>query len=130
MYAEHHGRSPSTHARAFANLYDWILSLPWVVERPTIAGWGRRVFAVECAPLHRKRVWLLMGQVGPDSGAARAANIALIVPIEAMRANEGIADFTVSLPAGCVLLHVRDEVLGEREEVERLILTAYGYAMS
>jgi hypothetical protein len=57
--------------RAFDDVHEWALSLPWVVERPySVATPGVRALGVDCEPL------------------------------------------------------------GERAELEALVLTAYGYAMS
>jgi hypothetical protein len=43
-------------------LHSWLLGLPWVVERPGMAeAPGLRWFAVDCAPLGRRRLWLLTG---------------------------------------------------------------------
>jgi hypothetical protein len=51
----------------------WVLSLPWVVERPKIARRsGVRLYAVSCPLLRRRRVWLMTGLMacaGPGTTA-------------------------------------------------------------
>ena len=47
---------------AFDDLHEWVLSLPWVVERPySLATPGVRAFTVACEPLGRQSLWLLTG---------------------------------------------------------------------
>ena len=49
--------SPVRSWPAFDNLHEWVLSLPWVVERPFNVGTpGVRSFAVDCEPLGRKQL--------------------------------------------------------------------------
>jgi hypothetical protein len=102
-------------------LFDWVLGLPWVVERPGMAeAPGLRLFAVDCEPLGRRRVWLLMGALGnaddfalhvvlPTPAARRIADIGdgyVLAPI-------GGEHHLVSLPPGTAVLDGRhvDEVL-------------------
>src|SRR5512139_2164815 len=55
---------------------EWILGLPWVVERPySLSTPGVRTFAVDCEPLARRRLWLV-------SGLRDGCGIAVIVPAE------------------------------------------------
>ena len=113
---------------AFDNLHDWVLSLPWVVERPGDPACGLRCFAVDCPPLQRKRLWLLT-RPGPAERAT-AARISVILPLEGATASAGLAVVTLPLPAGFVLVEVTEGTAVQRDELEGLILRAYGYAMS
>jgi hypothetical protein len=71
-------REPTTTARevrAFDDFHEWVLSLPWVVERPyALATPGVRGFGVECEPLDRRQLWLLTGlpraRVTPSASAS------------------------------------------------------------
>ena len=52
-------------ATAFDDFHEWVLSLPWVVEREHKLGTpGARSFGVECEPLGRSQLWLLTGLPG------------------------------------------------------------------
>ena len=51
--------------RAYRDVREWVLSLPWVVERPTDGSRpGVRLLAVDCPPLGRRQLWLVTG-LGP-----------------------------------------------------------------
>src|SRR5258705_1271038 len=53
-------RTTTTVAPAFADFHEWVLSLPWVVERPYSPGApGVRSFGVDCEPLERRQLWLI-----------------------------------------------------------------------
>jgi hypothetical protein len=73
-------------------LHDWLLSLPWVVERPGIPELpGLRWFAVDCEQLHRRRVWLLTGSL--DGTPRDELTVHIVLPAAAARsiANTGMA---------------------------------------
>ncbi|MDQ1449474.1 MAG: hypothetical protein QOC79_2445 [Actinomycetota bacterium] len=126
-----HKALPNEDAPAFDDFHDWVLSLPWVVERPYSLGTpGVRSFAVECEPLGRRRLWLLTGlhrelEVG-------GIGIAVIVPVEAAGAIEGAGwgRSIAPMPVRHVMVTVYGETADRREDIEALALTAYGYAMS
>ena len=64
------------------NIHEWILSLPWVVERPYGVGTpGVRSFAVDCEPLDLRQLWLVTGLTRTGNGE-RALGAAVIVPTE------------------------------------------------
>jgi hypothetical protein len=66
-------------------LHDWLLSLPWVVERPGIPELPElRWFAVDCEQLHRRRVWLLRGRLTATPGDELTVHI--VIPRAAPRA--------------------------------------------
>jgi ABC-type antimicrobial peptide transport system permease subunit len=65
-------------------LHDWILSLPWVVERPRIPELpDLRWFAVDCEELQRRRVWLLTGSL--DGATGDQLTVHVVVPNAARR---------------------------------------------
>ena len=117
--------------RAFDDFHEWVLSLPWVVERPySLATPGVRAFGVDCEPLGRRQLWLLTGleeQLESDD-----FGLAVIVPagvadeIQAAGSGRSVAP----MPARHAMVAVYGDTLGQRAELEALVLTAYGYAMS
>jgi hypothetical protein len=117
--------------RAFADFHEWVLSLPWIVERPySLDSPGVRCFGVDCPPLSRQQMWLITGlhhRVDETS-----LGLAVIVPTAAADELEdlGWGRIVTPMPAGHALVTVRDENIERREELEALVLTAYGYAMS
>jgi hypothetical protein len=126
-------RQPATEAapRAFADFHQWVLSLPWIVERPySLGSPGVRCFGVDCPPLGRKQMWLLTGLQGGSDAAS--LGLAVIVPTEAALELEdlGWGRTVAPMPVGHALVTVSDERFERREELEALVLTAYGYAMS
>jgi hypothetical protein len=116
--------------RAFDDFHEWVLSLPWIVERPySLGSPGVRCFGVDCPPLGRKQMWLFTGLQGRlDSGLG----LAVIVPTEAAHELEdvGWGRTVAPMPPGNQLVAVSDESIDRRSELEVLVLTAYGYAMS
>jgi hypothetical protein len=113
---------------AFADIHDWILSLPWVVERPFSP--GIRCFGVECEPLGRSRLWLVTGMQRQFDAAG--VGMAVIIPTEVAaeleRADRG---FVVSpMPRRQALMVVRAESFTPTQELEAIVLTAYSCAMS
>ena len=117
--------------RAFDDLHAWVLSLPWVVERPySLATPGVRTFGVNCEPLGRRQLWLLTGlqqQLESDG-----FGLAVIVPVEAAGEIEatGWGRCVALMPAGHALVAVCGDALDQRAELEALVLAAYSYAMS
>jgi len=116
---------------AFGDFYEWVLSLPWVVERPySLETPGVRCFGVECEPLGRRQLWLVTGLDGNDRNSG--ASITVIVPREAANDIEdaGWGRPLAPMPQGHMLVTVDGPSFDRRRDVEALVLTAYGYAMS
>lgn len=117
--------------RAFDDFHDWVLSLPWVVERPySLATPGVRTFGVDCEPLGRRQLWLLTGlQQQLDSDGI---GLAVIVPADVADELEAIGRgrCVAPMPARHALVAVDGDMIGLRAEREALVLTAYGCAMS
>jgi hypothetical protein len=104
--------------------HDWILSLPWVVERPPVAGIrGVRAFAVDCQPLDIRRMWLV-------TGLPLGRGIALVVENSRAEAYEaaGVATPITPMPARHTMVGLSED-LGEAE-LERVILDVYGTLLS
>src|ERR1700693_1191755 len=52
----------SNEGNALDDFHGWLLSLPWVVERPYgLDTPGVRSFGVDCEPLGRRQLWLITG---------------------------------------------------------------------
>jgi hypothetical protein len=128
---EQHEQIATESSRAFDDFHEWVLSMPWVVERRYGVGTpGVRAFGVECEPLGRRRLWLLTGlQLGSER---RGLGLAVIVPtcaadeIEAARWGRCLAP----MPGDHQMVTVSGDPRGRRRDVEALVLTAYGCAMS
>jgi hypothetical protein len=106
------------------DLSEWVLSLPWVVERPDV--FGVRTFAIDCEPLAIRRVWLAIFQP-TGSGSPR---VAVVVPVRLAQDLEdaGLGLPMAAFPAEHALVRAPD--YAGRAEVETLILAAYGRNMS
>ena len=69
-------KAPSETLRSpeplLGNVYEWILSLPWVVERPDGLGTPGVRFAVDCEPLDLRQLWLVTGLPAPGRGVRSA----------------------------------------------------------
>ena len=118
-------------ARAFEDFHDWLLSLPWVVERPYSLGTpGVRAFAIDCEPLGRRQLWLVTGLRGRLD--AEGMGLAVILPTEAAVELErgGWGRSLLPMPGGHALVSMNGDTVNGRQDVELLVLTAYGYAMS
>ena len=117
--------------RPFDDFHEWVLSLPWVVERQyNLATPGVRAFGVECEPLGRHALWLLTGM---QSGTASStAGIAVIVPMDAADEIEAVGwgRSIAPMPANHQLVALYGDISEKRLDVEALVLTAYGCAMS
>jgi len=117
-------------APVFKDFHDWVLSLPWVVERPySLSTPGVRSFAVDCQPLDRRQLWLITGLQQPPREPR--ISVAVIVPVEAAEAieNSGWGDPVTPMPAGHVLLAAKSETVDRRQTLEALALTAYSCAI-
>jgi hypothetical protein len=116
---------------ALDDFHEWLLSLPWVVERPySLDTPGVRCFGVDCAPLGRRQLWLITGlQRHLD---VDGIDLAVILPTDAAHDLEdvGRGRIVAPMPAAHALVTVYGESLARRQELEALALTAYGCAMS
>ena len=119
------------HIPAFDDFHDWVLSLPWVAERPySVDTPGVRSFGVDCEPLGRRQLWMLTGL--PREPELDGIGIALIVPAEAASEIErtGRGRRVAPMPGHHAMVTVSADALDRPADVEALVLTAYGYAMS
>jgi hypothetical protein len=118
-------------ARPFDDFHEWVLSLPWVVERPYSIGTpGVRSFGVDCEPLGRRRLWLLTGlqrELEIDG-----MGLAVVVPSSAANDIEcaGWGRSAAPMPGQHELVSVYSESIDRPQDLEALVVTAYGYAMS
>ena len=113
------------------DFHEWVLSLPWVVERPfSLDTPGVRSFGVDCEPLGRRRLWLLTG-VRHELGI-NGIGLAVVVPWHAANDIEcaGWGQSVAPMPGEHALVNVYSELLGRRHDIEALVLAAYVYAMS
>ena len=116
---------------AVVDFHDWVLSLPWVIERPhRFGGGGVRSFAVDCEPLGRHQLWLVTGL--RQGRRRRSVDVAMIVPCEAARALEttGWGRPVSPMPARRVLMRLADDATARPDHLEALALDAYNCAMS
>jgi hypothetical protein len=105
-------------------LHEWILSLPWVVERHYPFGVrGVRIFAVDCALVDTRAVWLVTG-LPMSSGLAVVVPLAVAEDLEILDLAESIAP----MPAGHVLASLC--VANDDQDVERVVLAAYAAALA
>jgi hypothetical protein len=121
----------TTEGAPFDAFHQWVLSLPWVVERPFDAeNAAVRTFAVDCEPLGRRRVWLVTG-LDPDFWG-EGTRLGVIVPAESAEVLEelGWGRFAMPMPDGHVLVTIDHPRNDPRPDVEALVLSAYGYAMA
>jgi hypothetical protein len=136
MLRRRRDQTTTTIAPAFDDFHEWVLSLPWVVERAYSVGTpGVRCFGVECDPLGRRQLWLLTGMhpsLGSLGSLGRSIGLAVIVPADvADELNSlGWGRVISPMPGGHVLVTVQADSLAGRQELEALVLTAYGCAMS
>jgi hypothetical protein len=131
----HRRREPHTIAsedgKAFDDFHEWLLSLPWVVERPyNLDTPGVRCFGVDCEPLGRRQLWLLTGL--PRQFDADDVGLAVIVPTDAAYDLEDVrrGRIVAPMPGSHALVKVYGECVAGRQELEALALAAYGRAMS
>ena len=113
------------------NFHDWVVSLPWVVERPYDLGTpDARSFAVDCEPLDRKQLWLITGFQQPS--CVDDIQMAVIVPIEVAPAIEaaGWGKCLAPMPAGSVLMAAAGDAATRPRAIEALALAAYSCVFS
>lgn len=116
---------------ALDDLHGWVLSLPWVVERPYSLGTpGVRSFAVDCEPLGQRQLWLITGWQRALEAAGNG--VAVIVPTEVAEEIEtsGRGRSLAPMPDRHALVALNGRALAGSADVEALVLTAYGYALS
>ena len=114
--------------QALERIHTFVLSLPWVVERPHAFADGIRMFAVDCEPLGLERLWLVTGIGGEPS--AEGMRVEVILPkAEARRAEKaGWGVRGTPMPTNHVVM--RTYAASDAADTDALILTAYGCAMS
>jgi len=68
------GPRADTDSRILDELHEWVLSLPWVVERSFSLGTpGVRAFAADCGVLGIRRLWMITGlELGPSRRERRS----------------------------------------------------------
>src|SRR5689334_20583651 len=105
-------------------LHEWVLSLPWVIERPYALGApGVRIFAVDCAPVDVRRIWLV-------TGLPNSSGIAVIVSKEFASDLDTInlAQSLAPMPPDYVLISLCPDA--DDRDVERVLLEAYSSALA
>jgi hypothetical protein len=105
------------------DLHEWILGLPWVVERHYEFGVrGVRIFALDCAPLEVRAVWLV-------TGLPMSSGVAVVVPLELAEDLDvlALAEPIAPMPAGHALASVCSA--SDDQDVERVVLAAYAAAL-
>ena len=120
--------NPSEHTAATHadpdTFHEWILSLPWVVERPYVVGApGTRTFAVDCEPLGLRQLWLV-------TGLMHGRGVGLVVPQPLAEAIErvGLGRTVSPMPHEHALIGISVDV--DCTNLERVILDAYGTLFS
>ena len=130
MFSRHKGAGTQETRRtvAFDDFHEWVLSLPWVVERPYGLGTpGVRSFGIDCEPLGRRQLWLLTAR---DS--ASRTSVAVILPNEEALALQkaGRVRTLAPMPGRHTLVSMDGGTSHRRDQVEALVLKAYRHAMS
>ena len=128
-------REPQTIApnqgSALDDFHEWLVSLPWVVERPySLDTPGVHCFGVDCPPLGRRQLWLMTGlQTHVD---VDGMGLAVIVPTDIAYDLEDRdrGRIVAPMPTDHALVRVYGEALAGRRHLEALALAAYGCAMS
>jgi hypothetical protein len=118
-------------APAYHDIHEWVLSLPYVVERPYAFGPPEvRSFAVDCEPLGRDQLWLITGLRQQANGGR--PGIAVILPRDVAMAVEadGWGRAPSPMPPNHVLVAPWGDADEQLHEIEALVLSAYGAAMS
>jgi hypothetical protein len=121
----------SNEATPLDALHEWVLSLPWVVERPYEPGTpGARCFGVDCEPLGCRQVWLVTGL--PSDFGSDGSGIAVVLPADAAVDVEAVGwgQMVAPLPDRHVLVVLSSSSVDRNRKLEALVLTAYSYAMS
>jgi hypothetical protein len=111
------------------DIQEWVLGLPWVVERSPSANSHMRVFAVDCKPLRRRQVWLITGySATPREGSDVAVVMPRFAP-EVAQAARWEVHAEASLPAGHVLVSLGPNAPRRPRDIEAFLLAAYSYAI-
>jgi hypothetical protein len=108
------------------SFHDWVLSLPWVVERSSwLATPGIRSFGIDCEPLVRRRLWIVTGLWK----SIDRSEISVFLPIEVARVmeNAGHGRCLVPMPDRHVLMGVNH---ARPRDIESCALLAYGHALA
>jgi hypothetical protein len=111
---------------------DWVLGLPWVVERPGMAETpDLRWFAVDCEPLGRRRVWLLTGALG--NLATDDFGVHVVLPTPAARQIADTGEGWVVAPIGVehhlVSLRLDATLATDDARLETTLLLGYEAAL-
>lgn len=126
-------RKPSAAraASAFDDVVEWVRSLPWVVDRSVHGGSrGVRLFAVDCAPLGRRRLWLV---AEPAKNAPDGVDLGAVIPVAASWDAEAAGwkvHRAMPLADDQVLMTLGSDTVHERHGIEAFVLAAYSHAMS
>ena len=115
-------REKRANERTLDPFHRWILSLPWVVERPFVGAPRVRTFAVECEPLGIRQVWLVTGHTN-GQGVAVIVPVALADDLE----TAGRVRTVAPMPVDHVLARVSEEVAAD--DLERIVIAAYSCAI-
>ena len=110
----------------------WLEGLPWVVERPPFVDRPTlRCFAIDCAPLKRRRVWALVGPFTNEGGPASSAHV--VLPNWLADHTETAGDGTIAMSLGdrhALVTLDSQRTPGEVERLHSLLLLAYAAAFS
>ena len=101
----------------------WVRSLPWVVERPYSLGIeGARTFAIDCAPLGVRQLWLVAGLAN--------ARLAIIVPsgLAGELERSGLASPVAPMPFDHAFVRIAPDT--DAAVLETIVLASYDAALS
>jgi hypothetical protein len=118
--------SRTEKANDLDSFHDWVLSLPWVVERSSwLATPGIRSFGIDCEPLAQRRLWIVTGLWK----SIDCSEISVFLPIGVARDMEdaGQGRCLVPMPDQHVLMSVN---YARPRDIEACALLAYDYAVS
>jgi hypothetical protein len=109
-------------------LCEWIESLPYVVRRAHGLSRTASIFDVRCRPLSGRLTWLVVehGARGGRSPSRVDALLPRWIAEAAERSELGVC----AAPMGAARVLFRVDPLADRNDVESLVLAAYGAAMS
>ena len=114
------------------SLRRWVVSLPWVVERPPFRDRPElRCFAIDCEPLGLRRVWALVGSLSGQTGVGGAAHV--VLPNWLADDTQSSGEGTIALPLGEQHALVSLHPVANPNRIERLhslLLMAYASAFS
>jgi hypothetical protein len=109
-------------------LYSWLLGLPWVVERDGVPeAPGVRWFGVDCEPLDRRCLWLVVAALDGKDAAEYAIHLVLPAQAALRIALAGDIVELTSVGEDHFLLTLRAESFGpvNRARLDELLLLAY-----